>query len=200
MRLRKLAVTGAYEFTPTVYADDRGAFVSPLQGEVFHHAVGHRPFPLAQASLSRSRRGVVRGIHYCRTPPGLAQYVYCVRGRALDIAVDVRVGSPTFGEWDSVILDPVSFRASYLPIGVGHALVSLDEDTVVCYLLSGGYEPAHELFLNPLDPALGLPIPAEPAPILSDRDRAAPTLAEAHSRNLLPRYGDCIASTEGWLT
>ncbi len=196
-RARALRVSGAYAFTPRVYEDARGSFHSPLEADAFAAAVGHPPFPVAQVSLSTSRRGVVRGIHYCATPPGLAQYVYCPRGRALDFVVDVRVGSPTFGRWDVIELGPEG-RATYLPVGVGHAMVALEDETVMAYLLSGGYAPASERFLNPLDPALGLPIPAQPTPVVSDRDRGAPTLAEAEARGLLPDHAACLGSEASW--
>lgn len=146
---------------------------------------------MAQTNHSRSRRGVVRGVHFTATPPGTAKYVYCARGRALDIVVDIRVGSPTFGRWDAVLLDQRDFRSVYLPVGVGHAFVALEEDTVVSYLLSRAYVPEHELALSALDPALGLPIPDDTPPLLSDRDQAAPTLAEAGERGLLPDYAAC---------
>ncbi|MGI5270319.1 dTDP-4-dehydrorhamnose 3,5-epimerase family protein [Nonomuraea sp. CA-218870] len=189
MKARELAVEGAYEFVPQVFPDDRGLFVSPFQHTAFEAAVGHDLFPIRQTNHSRSRRGVVRGIHYTTTPPGTAKYVYCPRGRALDIVVDIRVGSPTYGRWESALLDPDEFRCTYLPVGVGHAFIALEDDTVMAYMLSEEYIPDNELALSPLDPALGLPIPdAWDRPLLSERDRAAPTLEEARRAGLLPGY------------
>src|SRR5512139_106689 len=104
MRTRELAVAGAFEFTPQAFSDLRGTFVSPLQEEPFIAAVGAR-FPVAQTNLNVSARGVLRGIHFTTTPPGQAKYVYCPSGRARDVVVDLRLGSPTFGRWDSVELD-----------------------------------------------------------------------------------------------
>src|SRR5690348_2680904 len=118
MRTRRLAVEGAVEFTPEVYPDDRGHFLSHLQQAEFRAATGHPGFPAAQLSISKSRRGVVRGVHFTATPPGTAKYVHCTSGRALDIIVDIRVGSPTFGRYDTVLLDQQQHRAAYLPIGV----------------------------------------------------------------------------------
>lgn len=191
MQVRRLAVEGALEFTPRVYADERGTFVSPYQEPAFLEAVGRPLFPVAQTSISRSGRGVIRGLHYTATPPGSAKYVYCARGRVLDMVVDIRVGSPTFGRWDSAVLDGDSFRGIYLPVGVGHGFVALEDESLTCYLLSGSYIPQAELALSALDPALSLPIPAEITPVLSQRDRAAPTLAEAEAAGLLPEYGRC---------
>ncbi|ONF72092.1 dTDP-4-dehydrorhamnose 3,5-epimerase family protein [Amycolatopsis keratiniphila] len=188
MQARKLAVEGALEFTPRVFPDDRGLFLSPFQEEAFAEAHGGPLFPVAQTNHSVSKRGVVRGVHYTVTPPGIAKYVYCARGKALDIVVDIRVGSPTFGKWDSVLMDQETHRTMYFPVGVGHAFVALEDDTVMSYMLSGGYVPENELALSALDPALGLPIGSGVDPILSDRDQVAITLAEAQRQGLLPDY------------
>ncbi|MCC9711966.1 dTDP-4-dehydrorhamnose 3,5-epimerase [Streptomyces sp. MNU76] len=191
MKARPLTVEGAVEFTPRVFPDDRGKFVSPYQEAAFTEAHGAPLFPVAQTNHSVSRRGVVRGVHYTAAPPGTAKYVYCARGRALDIVVDIRVGSPTFGRWDAVLMDQRDHRAGYFPVGVGHAFVALEDDTVMSYMLSESYVAEHELSLSVLDPALGLPIPTDLEPILSERDRAAVTLAEAQEKGLLPDYARC---------
>ncbi|RCV47601.1 dTDP-4-dehydrorhamnose 3,5-epimerase family protein [Marinitenerispora sediminis] len=196
MQSRPLAVEGAYEFQPKTYHDERGLFVSPFQEHGFVDRMGHRLFPVAQTNHSRSRRGVIRGVHFTVTPPGIAKYVYCARGEALDIVVDIRVGSPTYGRWDAVLLDQRDFRAMYFPVGVGHAFVALRDDTVMSYMLSGGYVRENELALSVFDPALGLPIPDDIEPVLSERDRAAPTLAEARAAGVLPTYADSVRREE----
>lgn len=193
MKARKLAVEGAWEFTPQVFRDRRGLFVSPFQQAGFVSARERPLFPVAQSNHSQSQRGVVRGVHYTLTPPGTAKYVYCAHGEAIDIVVDLRVGSPTFGRWDAVLLDQRHFRSMYFPVGVGHAFVALADDTVMSYMLSGAYVPEHELALFALDPDLGLPIPADIEPILSDRDRVATRLADARTAGLLPDYARCRA-------
>ncbi|MFG2093659.1 dTDP-4-dehydrorhamnose 3,5-epimerase family protein [Streptomyces sp. NPDC048612] len=192
MEARKLAVQGALEFTSRTFSDERGVFVAPFQQSVFETARGGPLFAVAQGNHSLSRRGVVRGIHYTVAPPGAAKYVYCASGRSLDFTVDIRRGSPTFGKWEAVLLDQSGFRAVYLPIGVGHAFVALTDHTVMSYLTSAPYVAERELALSPLDPALGLPIPEDIDPILSERDTAAPTLAQAAERGLLPDYELCL--------
>jgi dTDP-4-dehydrorhamnose 3,5-epimerase len=192
MEVRELAVPGAFEFTPRVFPDDRGLFVCPFSEEPFIKAVGH-PLRLAQTNHSKSRRGVIRGMHFADVPPGQAKYVYCPQGALLDVVVDIRVGSPTFGTWDAVRLDPVDFRAVYVPEGLAHGIMALEDDTVISYLCSTGYNPGGEHGLDPLDPALGLPWPAEIEVVLSDKDRAAPSLAAARDSGLLPTYADCQA-------
>src|SRR5262245_53557527 len=133
MDFRRLRVPDAYEFTPRVFPDERGLFVSPFQDEALRKAVGH-PLRLGQTNHSVSRRGVLRGVHFADTPPGQAKYIYCPRGSMLDVVVDLRVGSPTFGQWDSVRLDATGFHALYLAEGLGHAFIALEDDTVMSYL------------------------------------------------------------------
>jgi epimerase EvaD len=191
MQARRLAVDGAFTFSPKVFRDDRGLVVSPFQEVALIDAIGRPLFPVAHASHSKSRRGVVRGIHFTLTPLGTAKYVYCPQGKALDMVVDIRVGSPTFGRWDSVVLDHESFHAVYLPVGVGHAVAALEDDTVMHYMWSGAYVAENELALSALDPALGLPIPGDIEPILSERDIFAPTLSQAEAAGILPEYAAC---------
>ena len=192
MRARALEVAGAYAFTPPIFADDRGRTVTTFQETAFAGALGRPLFPVAQTLHSTSARDVVRGLHFTATPPGCAKYVTCARGAALDLLVDLRVGSPTFGRCAVVELDHESHRSVYVPVGVGHGFVALRDDTVISYLLSLEYRPDRELAVSALDPALGLPVPA--TPLLSPRDAAAPTLAEARAAGLLPDYRRCVAA------
>jgi dTDP-4-dehydrorhamnose 3,5-epimerase len=192
MQARELAIAGVYEFSPKSFGDNRGVFTAPFQGDVFTQAVGHR-LTLGQTNHSVSRLGTIRGIHFADTPPGQAKYIYCPRGSMLDVIVDVRVGSPTFGEWVAVTLDSRSFKAVYLPEGLGHGFVALEDDTAMSYLCSTGYNPGGEHGITPLDPALNLPWPHTLEPILSEKDAKAPTLAEAEAAGMLPSYSACLA-------
>ncbi|MEZ3182542.1 dTDP-4-dehydrorhamnose 3,5-epimerase family protein [Streptomyces pimonensis] len=198
MRARELNVAGAFEFTSRTFPDERGLFASPYEEKGFAEAVGHPLFPVAQASHSVSRRGVVRGVHVTAVPPGQAQYVYCVGGRAVDIIVDTRVGSPTYGRTDSVVLGGDDCRAVYYPVGVGHAFVALEDDTVIFYLLSTGHDPENEFALSPMDTALALPLPKDMDLLLSERDTKAMTLAEAERCRALPEYAACRAAEAAW--
>lgn len=192
MQLRKLAVEGAFEFQPQVFTDERGVFVSPFQEREFQRALGHPLFPVAQTSHSYSRRGTIRGAHYTLTPPGVAKYVYCASGRALDIIIDIRSGSPTYGRSEAVLLGPEEFRTVYIPVGVAHAFIALKDETVMSYMLSGEYAKENELALSVFDPVLGLPLPGDIDPIMSERDRAAPTLEMAARTGTLPDYAQCL--------
>lgn len=192
MQARQLDITGAFEFTPKSFPDHRGLFVAPFQESAFVEATGH-PLRIAQCNHSVSARDVIRGVHFADVPPGQAKYVYCPTGALLDIVVDLRVGSPTFGQWESVLLDSSEYRALYLAEGLGHAFVARTNDTAMAYLCSTPYTPAAEHGVNPLDPELGLPWKElDGEPILSDKDRTAPNLAEAVDSGLLPRYQDCL--------
>jgi len=191
MQARDLKVAGAMEFSPPRFPDSRGFFVSPFQESALVAAVGHPLFPVRQISYSVSRRCVIRGVHFTVTPPGMAKYVYCPKGKFLDLVVDVRVGSPTYGQFDSVVLDQESSRAIYFPVGVAHMFIALEDDSVMSYTLSTEYVPQNERAVSAFDPRLGLPIPDDIVPILSDRDRLAPSLDEAEAAGLLPVYARC---------
>jgi dTDP-4-dehydrorhamnose 3,5-epimerase len=189
MKIRPLSIDGAWEITPQQHGDPRGLFLEWYRFDRLAAAVGH-PLRLAQANLSVSAQGVVRGIHYADVPPGQGKYVTCVRGAVMDIVVDIRVGSPTFGQWEATRLDDADRRALYLGEGLGHGFCALTDDATLSYLCSTTYDPDAEHAVHPLDPGLAIDWPAE-APLLSARDAAAPSLAEAREAGLLPDYQTC---------
>lgn len=190
MQTRALKIDGAWEFTPRTFGDERGVFLEWFKAEVFADTVG-QPLDIAQANQSVSARGVLRGIHFASVPPSQAKYVYCPKGAVLDVIIDIRVGSPTFGQWDAVQLDDVDRRAVYLSEGLGHAFMSLADGSAVTYLCSTGYSPTREFGTNPLDAELELPWPDGVEPILSEKDAVAPTLREAEAQGILPTYAEC---------
>jgi dTDP-4-dehydrorhamnose 3,5-epimerase len=194
VKIRPLSIDGAWEITPQQHGDPRGLFLEWYRADHLAEEVGH-PLELAQANLSVSAQGVVRGIHFADVPPGQAKYLTCVRGALLDVVVDIRVGSPTFGQWDAVRLDDVDRRAVYVSEGLGHGYCALTDDATLAYLCSSTYQPAREHSVHPLDPELAIAWPAE-SPILSARDAAAPTLAEARAAGRLPDHAACVAYTE----
>ena len=190
--MRQLAVGDAYVLDLVPHGDARGRFTEWYRADVLAGVVGHG-LPLAQANHSVSARGVLRGVHFALVPPGQAKYVYCPAGRVLDVVVDVRVGSPTFGVHDAVVLDSEQPRAVYLAEGLGHAFLSLADGSSVTYLVSSGYDPAREFGVSPVDPALDLPWPDDVEFELSAKDQQAPTLAEARAQGLLPTIEQCHA-------
>jgi dTDP-4-dehydrorhamnose 3,5-epimerase len=191
VQIRELSIPDSYELTPIQRADDRGAFLEWYRHDLMEQAVGHS-LDLRQANASTSKKGVVRGIHFADVPPGQAKYVTAMRGAVLDFVVDIRFGSPTFGEWDSVLLDDVDRRAIYLGEGLGHAFVALTDDATVSYLVSDTYNPEREHGINPLDSDVGLVFPDEAGELLlSPKDTDAPSLSDAAARGLLPSWEDC---------
>lgn len=187
MKGSELKVPGAFEFIPDVFADSRGMFTSPFQQTAFIDAVGRPLFPVRQTNSTASKKNTFRGIHFTKTPPGSAKYVYCTRGQALDYLVDLRAGSPTFGAWDSVVLDADRGNAIYVPNGLGHAYLALTEDTRMTYLVSGEYVPDNELSIRGDDEKVGLGLRLDDY-IVSDRDLRAMSLEDATTRRLLPPY------------
>ncbi|MCH5641648.1 MULTISPECIES: dTDP-4-dehydrorhamnose 3,5-epimerase family protein [unclassified Gordonia (in: high G+C Gram-positive bacteria)] len=198
MKVRPLAIDGAWELTPVQHGDARGLFAEAFKADLLAEVIGHR-FDLAQVNLSVSAAGVLRGVHFADVPPGQAKYVTCASGAILDVIVDIRVGSPTFGTYDTVLLDDADRRAVYLAEGLGHAFCALADHSTVTYLCSTGYNPSAEHGINPLDPALGIEWPTlgrDGTPLtyeLSGKDTAAPSLAEARDSGLLPSYDDVTA-------
>ncbi|WP_406412115.1 dTDP-4-dehydrorhamnose 3,5-epimerase [Streptomyces sp. NBC_01614] len=190
--MRSLGIEGAWALEPKVFPDDRGSFHEWYRGPEFREATGH-DLSLAQANCSVSRRGVLRGVHFSEVPPGQAKYVTCVRGAILDVVVDIRVGSPTFGRWEALRLDDDSRHALFLAEGLGHAFMALTDDATVVYLCSTGYAPEREHGVNPLDPDLAIAWPEDIPPVLSPKDAQAPSLARAREADLLPSYEDCTA-------
>jgi dTDP-4-dehydrorhamnose 3,5-epimerase len=186
-------VPGAWEIIPRLHHDERGVFFEWFTDTAFRDFAGHR-LDLHQANCSVSSAGVLRGLHFAQLPPSQAKYVTCVRGAVFDVVVDIRVGSPTFGRWDAVQLDDRTHRSIYISEGLGHAFLALEDDSTVMYLCSADYDPEREHTIDPLDPALGISWPlADGEPIVSDRDRDAPTLEEVRARGLLPTWDETRA-------
>jgi len=190
MDIRSLAIEGAWEIAPRQFPDPRGVFAEGFRLDHLAKAIGH-DLRVRQTNISVSVAGAVRGIHYCDVPPSQAKYVTATSGVFIDFVVDVRVGSPTFGQWDSVVLDTVDRRAVYLSEGLGHALACLEDGTAV-YLCSEVFNPSGEHGVTPSDSEVALHLPDGFRPILSEKDTGAPTLAEAAERGLLPAYEDCV--------
>lgn len=188
MAVRELSVPGAWEITPKLHGDSRGAFFEWFTEQGFAEMTGHR-FDMRQANCSVSSAGALRGLHFAQLPPSQAKYVTCVKGSVFDVVVDIRIGSPTFGRWDSVLLDDVSRRSVYISEGLAHGFLALQDDSTIMYLCSTPYSPQREHTIAALDPAIGIewPLPAGEL-LLSDRDAAAPSLEQAHAAGLLPSW------------
>jgi len=172
------SLSGLAVIEPPVYGDERGFFVETYRLE--RHAEWGIPEQdrFVQDNHSRSARGVVRGMHF-QVGSGVAKLVRCARGRVLDVAVDLRRGSPTFGRWEAVELDDESMRQLYVPVGFAHGFCVLSEIADVLYKQTAYYDPEVERGIAYDDPDVGIewPLPASEL-VVSPRDAAAPRLSE----------------------
>lgn len=191
MEVTELQIEGALVFKPDVHNDELGSSLESFRAEVYEEATG-RILHLARTSISVSVAGTIRGVHYTQFPLSQAKYVTCVRGEILDVVVDTRVGSPTYGQWEAVSLDDRGHKAIYLSEGLGHAFMALEDDTVVSCLCSTPYSPEREHAVNPLDEELGIDWPSTDLdgrrlePLLTPQDAQAPGLETARQAGLLP--------------
>jgi NDP-hexose 3,5-(Or5-) epimerase len=190
MKITEMAIPDAYRIRPERIPDVRGNFYEAWRISELSEAIG-RPFPVMQVNYSVSRRNTLRGIHSTAVPPGQAKLITCVRGRVLDVVVDLRVGSPTFGMYDTTIQDEESGIAVYLADGLGHAFLALTEGACMNYVCAEEYVHGTMIDVQALDPALGIPWKLTEPPIMSEKDRVAPTLDEAVAMGLLPTYQQC---------
>ena len=165
---------GTVLLEPVVHGDERGFFLESFRRDLWiEHGVD---VDFVQHNHSRSARGTLRGIHF-QTEPGQAKLVRCARGRIFDVAVDLRRDSSSFGQWEGHLLDDENHRQAYVPAGFGHGFLVLSDVADVAYLCSSTYDPATESGIAWDDPDVGVEWPVE-EPLLSARDRRAPTLAE----------------------
>jgi dTDP-4-dehydrorhamnose 3,5-epimerase len=166
---------GPVLLAPTVHGDARGFFVETFRADAW--AAAGVPTGFVQDNHSRSRRGTLRGIHF-QTDPGQGKLVRVARGRVLDVVVDLRRGSPTFGEWESVELDDERGLQLYVPVGFGHGFCVLSETADFVYKCTAYYDAATESGIRFDDPAVGIEWPDDLELIYSERDRDAPLLAD----------------------
>lgn len=188
-RIEPLPISGAWKVTPTAFVDDRGSLHEPFHGGQFAAATGI-DLAVQQATCSVSHHGVLRGIRMTAAI-GPAKYVTCTAGAVLDVVVDVRVGSATFGRWHAERLDHENRTALYFAAGLGHAFLALSDTATLLYLLSRPHQDSDERTVNALDPDLAITWPTGITPRRSARDADAPGLFEAHQARTLPSYAAC---------
>jgi len=168
-------IAGALLFTPTPHVDERGFFSRTFDAEIVREA-GLDPCGFAQDSLSRSARGVVRGLHL-RSGDGEAKLVRCSYGAIFDVVVDLRPGSPTYRNWESFELRDDAQVSLYIPAGCAHGFQALTEPADVHYRIDRPHDPTEDVAIAFDDPELAIPWPL-PVAARSSRDRAAPALAD----------------------
>ena len=186
MKLTPLGIEGAWAAESPVWSDERGFFREWFKLEDISNLAG-RDFSVAQANISSSSRGVVRGIHYSLAEVGQAKWVTCVSGAIRDVIVDIRPPSPTFGKWVAVELSGTAGNAVLIGEGLGHGFVSLEDASTVAYLVTSPFSPTEEFEINPLDPEIGIEWGLPVGELrLSLKDKAAPSLKERLSEGKLP--------------
>ena len=186
MKLHELSIPGLFTLESPVWGDERGYFREWFKQSDFT-TLGV-PFHAQQANLSMSERDVVRGLHYSMAPEGQAKVVTCVYGELDDVIVDIRLGSPTFGRTEVVHLGADQGRGVMLPAGVAHGFCVTSAQAALAYLLSSPFNAPCELEINPFDADLNVPWALHGEPIVSEKDRRAPSFAERRVANELPLF------------
>lgn len=179
MEVRSLGLDGVFEISPRKFGDDRGFFSETYNAKSFAEAGIDLTFVQDNHSYSAAR-GVVRGLHYQLPPFAQDKLVRVTRGAILDVAVDIRKGSPTFGKWVALEVSAEKWNQILVPKGFAHGFMTLVEHTEVIYKVTNYYSPEHDRSIRFDDPAIGIdwPIPASGVQ-LSDKDQKAPMLADA---------------------
>jgi dTDP-4-dehydrorhamnose 3,5-epimerase len=189
MDFSQLEIDGAWIATSSVWTDERGSFNEWFKGADVLASTGI-DFKAAQANISISDRGVIRGIHYSLAPEGQAKWVTCVSGSLVDVIVDIRPRSKTYGKYISVNLAGRDGRAVLIGPQLGHGFVSLEAGTAISYLLSSPYSPGNEYEINPFDPEINIDWKLKQLEgtkvLLSKKDETAPLLAERARNGELP--------------
>jgi dTDP-4-dehydrorhamnose 3,5-epimerase len=182
----ELSIAGAYLVESPVWGDDRGYFREWFKESDLDEA--GVAFPIRQANLSVSRRGVIRGLHYSLAREGQAKLVTCAFGEVVDVIVDIRVGSPTFGTVEMIHLAANEEQSVLVPVGAAHGFCVTSEVAALTYLLSSPFNAELELEINPFDKSLAVAWPLTGAPIVSPKDAQAPMLADRLREGQLPPH------------
>jgi dTDP-4-dehydrorhamnose 3,5-epimerase len=176
---KRLEIPDVILVEPVVFPDERGFFMELYKRTPF--LAEGIPYDFVQVNLSKSRRGVVRGLHYQLKPMEQGKLVTVLRGRILDVAVDIRRGSPWFGRYVAVELSESNRYMLWIPPGFAHGFQALEDDTLVLYLVTKEYSPEHERCIAWDDPELGIQWPMKENVVLSERDKSCPPLARAET-------------------
>ena len=169
MKTTALKISGSWIIEFQKFEDNRGYFYESFKEEDFQKQIG-RQLSIKQTNTSSSSKGSVRGIHYALVPPSQAKLVQCQRGSIKDYVIDIRVGSPTFGEFEEIDLSENSPTAIFIEEGLGHAFVALENNTIVTYYVSEKFNPEREKGINPFDKTLNVKWP-DLELILSEKDK-----------------------------
>ena len=187
MNANPLSIHGAWLLKSQVFADNRGTFSEWFKSSLLTELTGESFVPV-QANVSVSNAGVIRGIHYSLAPSGQAKLVTVLRGSIIDVAIDARVGSPTFGKYECAELRAGDGQTMFLRSDMAHAFQALEDNTVVSYLVSSEYSPSEEKEISPMCPTLNIKWSSELNDILSEKDQFSATLLQQSASDLLPIF------------
>jgi dTDP-4-dehydrorhamnose 3,5-epimerase len=189
MKFTPLGIEGAWLVESLVWEDERGSFQEWFKSEEVFEATGFK-FSVQQANISSSKKNVIRGIHYSLALDGQAKWVTCVSGRIMDVVVDIRPNSPTFKKTEFVNLQAGDGKSILVGPGLGHAFISLEDNTNISYLISSPYSPEFEYSIHPMDPELkidwNLESDLDDPAVISAKDLDAPTLEARRLEGRLP--------------
>jgi dTDP-4-dehydrorhamnose 3,5-epimerase len=174
--ISSLGIDGAWLYTTEVHEDSRGSFSEWFKSDLVEKKL-YRKFVVAQSNISKSKKGVVRGIHLSTAPEGQAKWVTCTNGSIWDVIVDLRPDSPTFKKWVSHELKAGQGESIFIEEGLGHAFLALEDDSIVCYLTTSLYQPKLEISISPQDPTIAIFWPKDEIR-LSEKDKNAMPLSE----------------------
>ncbi len=171
-------LAGVVLVKPAVFSDSRGFFMETFKKSEFERFGIDTDF--VQDNHSKSKRGVLRGLHYQREPKAQGKLVRCIRGKIFDVAVDIRKDSPNFGKWVGFELSEENRLMLWIPKGFAHGFLTLSDEAEIIYKVSGSeYSPSHDRSVAWNDPFIGIEWPIDGEPVLSEKDRRAPLLEEA---------------------
>lgn len=178
MQISPLSIPDILLFTPKVFGDERGFFYESFNQQVFERLTGlKRTF--VQDNHSKSQKGVLRGLHYQLPPKAQGKLVRVIQGEVFDVAVDIRKSSPTFGQWVGTVLSADNKQQLWIPEGFAHGFITLSETAEFLYKTTDYYSPEYERCIAWNDSQIGIQWPYDQVPLLSDKDKAGVSLADA---------------------
>jgi len=186
-RFQRLNIPDVILIEPRILKDQRGFFMETYKRSEF--AVNGISGEFVQSNYSHSTRGTLRGLHYQKHPQAQAKLVVALTGKVLDVAVDIREGSPTYGQWVGAVLSDENFHMLYIPVGFAHGFCVLSEEADFVYQVTAEYAPELDRGILWNDPAIGIQWPIS-EPVLSPRDAQLPTLQEANTDFVYKHLGD----------
>lgn len=194
MKATSTKLAGVYLLEPTVFGDSRGYFFESFNNHKFEQLTGFLPH-FVQDNQSKSGKGVLRGLHFQVSPKTQGKLVRVVKGAVFDVAVDIRPDSPTFGAWEGVVLSEENHHQLWIPPGLAHGFLTLEEDTVFQYKVTDYWSKEHERCIAWDDPDLGISWPEGATPQVSDKDAQGQSLA-SFKEELLKTIQSHVRQTE----